>query len=70
MNFHHCSYKGQFENNVPNGKGMICDKNGNIIYEGDFVDGKVEGNGKINFPDGSYYIGQIKKKFSKWKGDI
>ena len=34
--------------------------NGNIIYEGDFVNNKPEGNGKDIYQNGDYYIGQFK----------
>ena len=34
--------------------------NGNIMYEGDFVNDKFEGKGKYIWEDGEYYIGQFK----------
>ena len=33
-------------------------KNGDIKYDGDFVNGKREGNGKYIYEDSEYYIGQ------------
>ena len=45
------------ENNFANGKGIYYDKKGNILYDGDFVDDKREGNGQMIDKDGSYYIG-------------
>ena len=33
-------------NGLKHGKGKVYYKNGNIIYDGDFVKGKREGNGK------------------------
>ena len=61
-------YIGEFKNNIPNGKGIKYYKNGNILYEGDWVDGKPEGNGKFNREDGNYYIGQFKKGLRNGKG--
>ena len=51
-----------------NGKGTLYDKNGKVIYEGDFVDGKFEGNGKLFNDDGSYYIGQFRNDLKHGKG--
>ena len=34
--------------------------NNTLKYEGDFVNGGFEGNGKHIFPNGNYYIGNIK----------
>ena len=41
------------------GKGILYNKNNSIQYEGDFVKGKREGNGKIFYENGDYYIGQF-----------
>ena len=30
-------------------------------YEGDYIDGKKEGKGKLTFADGSYYEGEFKQ---------
>ena len=30
------------------------------MFEGDFINGKAEGNGKYIFEDGEYYIGPFK----------
>ena len=64
-------YKGEFLNDKKKGKGKICDIKGNILYEGNFIDDKLEENGKtikeffsskkegkINYEDGTYYIGE------------
>ena len=51
-----------------NGKGTLYDKNGNIRYEGDYIDNKFEGNGKLIFADGHYYIGQFKNNLANGKG--
>ena len=61
-------YIGEFINNIPNGKGIKYYKNGNILYDGDWVNGKPEGNGKVIYEDGIYYIGQFKNGLSHGKG--
>ena len=38
-------YIGQFKNGLRNGKGTDYYQNGDILYDGDFVDDKREGNG-------------------------
>ena len=45
-------YIGQFKNDLKNGKGVEYYKNGNIKYEGEFIDGKFDGNGKYFWEDG------------------
>ena len=44
--------------------------NGNIMYEGDFVNDNYEGNGKYIWKDGEYYIGQWKNGLSHGKGTV
>ena len=61
-------YKGEFKNDLPDGKGIKYYKNGNIMYEGDFIKGKFEGNGKYNWENGEYYIGQNKNGLRHGKG--
>ena len=40
----------------------------NISYEGDFINGDGEGNGKLIFPSGNYYIGEFHKNERHGKG--
>ena len=63
-------YLGEFKNNLPNGKGIKYYKNGNILYEGDFINGKFEGNGKLIYDNGNYFIGQFKNGLRNGKGTI
>ena len=41
------------------GKGIIYYKNGDILYEGDFLNNKYEGKGRHNLENGNYYIGEF-----------
>ena len=61
-------YIGQFKNNLMHGKGIDYYSNGNILYEGDFVNDKYEGYGKYIWENGEYYIGQEKNGLSHGKG--
>jgi len=38
------------------------------MYEGDFINGEIEGNGKYIFENGNYYIGQFKNDLRNGKG--
>ena len=58
------------ENDSSNGRGILYYKNGNIKYEGDFVNGNYEGNGKYYNENGEYYIGQFKNSIRQGKGVI
>ena len=48
---------GQWIYNLKHGKGIEYDKNGNVQYDGDYIHGKREGNGKYIYKNGEYYIG-------------
>ena len=45
-------------------------KNGSLLYEGDLVNDKFEGNGKEIYDNGDYYIGQFLKGFRHGKGTL
>ena len=55
---------------VKAGKGIAYYKNGNIKFEGDFINDKYEGNGKYIFENGNYYIGEFKNDLKHGKGII
>ena len=65
-------YLGEFKNsnNLPNGKGIKYNKDGTILYEGDFVNGRFEGKGRYNYPNGRFFIGEYKKGLRNGKGII
>ena len=50
-----------------NGKGIYYYSNGNIKYEGDWVNDDLEGYGKYICEDGEYYIGQWNIFPISWK---
>ena len=50
-------YLGELKNDLPNGKGIKYYSNGNILYEGDFINDKFEGKGKYIYDDGDYKNG-------------
>ena len=61
-------YIGECLNGLAHGKGKKYYKNDTIKYEGDFVNGKKEGNGKYIYESGSYYIGQFLNDLKHGKG--
>ena len=61
-------YIGEFKNGLRHGKGIEYYKNGNIQYDGDFINDKFEGNGKYIYEDGEYYIGEFKNGLRHGKG--
>ena len=63
-------YEGELKNNLPNGKGIKYYTNGNILYEGDFINGKFEGKGKYINRKQEYYIGEFKEGLANGKGKI
>ena len=63
-------YIGEYEDNIPNGKGIKYYSNGNILFEGNFINGKFEGDGKYYYDNGDYFIGQYKNGLRNGKGTI
>ena len=63
-------FLGQFKNNKKNGKGTLYYSNHEIKYEGNFVDDKFEGRGKMFFENGEYYIGEFKDNKMHGKGKL
>ena len=61
-------YIGDLLNGIPNGEGILYYNNGNIRYEGDYIDGKCEGNGIYYYENGHYYKGQFKNDLKEGKG--
>ena len=62
-------YIGPVSNKVPNGKGKLYNKKGEIIYEGYFVNGIEEGEGK-RITNNYYYIGKFIKGKMNGEGTI
>ena len=63
-------YEGKISDNLPNGKGKKYNKNGNVLYEGDFINGQFEGKGKYIYDNGDYYEGQYKKGLQNGEGTL
>ena len=53
-----------------NGKGKLYTKNGELIYDGDFVNSEYNGNGHFIYEDGKYYIGQWSNNLRNGKGTL
>ena len=53
-------YVGHFENDRYNGYGTFYDKNGRIIFKGEWRNGSIiKGEGEMTYADGKKYIGQF-----------
>ena len=63
-------YIGDVVNNIPNNKGIIYNFSGKYIYDGDFINGVMEGDGIIKYSDGTYYEGQFRNDKYQGKGKI
>ena len=61
-------YIGQWKNRSANGKATEFYSDGNIKYEGDFVNDKFQGYGKFIDKDGNYYIGYWMNNLKHGKG--
>ena len=49
---------------MKNGKGIIYYKNGNIMFDGNFINDQKNGDGKYIWEDGKFYIGPWYNDFS------
>ena len=61
---------GYWDNGISHGKGIIKDKNGNVKYDGDCINGNFEGYGNFYFKDGKVYKGQWKNDLQHGKGKL
>lgn len=56
-----CIYVGSIEDNMPDGKGLILNLDGQPVYQGSFLKGELNGNGKLysnpNIPEKCYLEG-------------
>ena len=50
------------------GKGIEYYKGGNIKYDGNFINGVYDGDGKYIYNNGNYYIGEWKEGKKHGKG--
>jgi hypothetical protein len=51
------TYEGELENSKPSGQGIFKADNEEFVYEGSWRKGKISGEGKISYKDGSYEVG-------------
>ena len=63
-------YEGEISNNIFNGKGILKYNNGEIIYEGNWKNGNLEGNGKMIFKDKKVYNGNFENGEINGKGEM
>jgi len=63
-------YIGEFLQKLPNNKGILYNFSDKFIYEGNFVEGEMDGQGIIKYMDGTWYEGQFKKDKYDGKGKL
>lgn len=61
------TYTGQIKNSVPHGNGVLASSEDNR-YEGEFVNGRIEGRGTLTLPNGSVYVGEFKNDLVNGRG--
>lgn len=59
-------YSGDWKKDAPHGKGILLGKD--VVYQGDWVYGKKEGEGYISYPDDDSYRGSFKNDVRHGKG--
>ena len=62
-------YEGTFKDGVPHGSGTYRLPNG-YEYTGDWVEGRIEGQGRATYPNGAVYEGRFKNGKPDGKGTI
>jgi len=65
----HTIYKGEVENGVPNGLGVLISPYG-YKYVGSWKDGKMNGQGTDTFPESGKYVGSWKNGKQNGKGTM
>lgn len=60
-------YIGEFRNNVINGRGVLRDENGQVLYEGEYRNGMKDGPGVMHTKEGTYY-GCFQSDYLEGKG--
>ena len=63
-------YVGPLNNNLPNGQGKRFTPNGKIRYDGNFVNGCAQGQGKLYWDNGEYYVGEWLNNARHGKGKM
>jgi len=64
------NYKGFYKENFWNGKGKRIWKTTNMVFEGTFTRGKLDGEGKIIYPDGIIHSGSFKEGKAEGYGEV
>lgn len=62
-------YEGMWINGREHGQGSWMAGDRTIIYVGEWNEGKIQGHGKYNFPNGDVYIGDWKEGSRHGKGE-
>jgi len=63
-------YEGQYENGMRHGLGNLTEKKTGKQYEGQFIEGKIEGYGIMKLGDGQQFKGEWKDGNMEGIGEI
>jgi hypothetical protein len=62
-------YEGDFVNGTLSGYGKLTSRS--LLYEGEFANGRMtNGNGKVTYPDGTFYEGELRNGGIIFKSDV
>ena len=67
-NYYSGGIKNELKNDLMHGKGKIYYKEGNVLYDGEFIKDKFDGNGTYFDKEGNYYKGKWKNGLKHGKG--
>lgn len=62
--------EGAIEKKVLSGKGKEYYPDGSVLYDGSYANDAREGKGRLNFADGSYYVGGFKAGYLSGQGTV
>lgn len=63
------TYIGEFQDKIPNGSGKFSYRSG-ISYEGQVKNGKLEGTGRLLYPNGDTYEGEFRESEENGQGKL
>ena len=63
-------YVGAWWQGKEHGLGVLCDKDDAPLFEGEFVDGRIQGRGTFYFRNGDIYEGELRDGLFQGNGTI
>ena len=63
-------YEGEIKDYLYNGTGKYIDRKTNYLFEGQWENGELNGEGEIKYGDGCFYKGKVKKSKKEGEGKM